>query len=174
MKKIIFAALIWAISSVATAATVTLSVPTLDIPGTLNSSAPIVSLTDDLVQGSFQFQSATPGTAYSASWTLTVDSPVSYEFDVGSLYGASASIFSEGVALFTAISGGSYIGTLATGIYTIIANGITTARGTGGIQFDLYVSEVPVPAAVWLFGSVIAGAFAMRRRAANKVTAVAA
>lgn len=177
MQKILFTILFLTLSSVVSAATVTLSPPELsNVPGTVitSSAGPNANITGDLVTGNYQFQGATPGSEYSATWLLIVDAPVKYEFDVGSLYGATASLFSGTTELFSGISIGYVTGTLSAGIYTILSEGFASRHGTGGIQFDLAVSEVPIPAAVWLFGSVLAGAAAMRRRNANKMTAVAA
>jgi hypothetical protein len=64
-----------------------------------------------------------------------------------------------------------------TGIYQISSNGTTGSNGTNSVQFGALtdfgywklqsVSAVPLPAALWLFGSGLAGLFgAARRRAA--------
>ncbi len=57
---------------------------------------------------------------------------------------------------------------LASGVHELVVTGVgvavngRTASYGGSIQID--TSEVPVPAAVWLFGSALAGLFGTKRR----------
>ena len=55
----------------------------------------------------------------------------------------------------------------ASSIYNIILNGTSTQLGGFNVKFAYppeAIGEVPLPAAVWLFGSVLLGGLAMRRR----------
>ncbi|MDD5581102.1 MAG: hypothetical protein PHY16_17760 [Methylobacter sp.] len=64
---------------------------------------------------------------------------------------------------FTASSGGAYsLTNLGPGLYNFLVSG--TASGIGGGQYGVGVSAVPLPAAVWLFGSAMLGFLSLAKR----------
>jgi len=81
--------------------------------------------------------------------------------DIGSVIDTSSNLISGDL---------SVMGTLLSGSIYEVALDFFVADGKGG-SIDINVSSVPVPAAVWLFGSALMGLFGVSRR---KSTAVAA
>jgi len=69
-------------------------------------------------------------------------------------------------------NGGSYVANLALGNYFVEFFGTPNVGGTTfNAQVQVGITETPLPAAVWLFGSALMGLFGVSRR---KPTAVAA
>ncbi|MEW8337308.1 MAG: hypothetical protein AB2558_00835 [Candidatus Thiodiazotropha sp.] len=115
-----------------------------------------------------------PGTfTDTGTFTLLADSPISVSLvdnEIGSTFGPILDVSS-----FTVTSGGftatfddltSHVfslGNLVADTYTLTFNG--TSNGFAGAVYDVTVSAVPVPAAVWLFGSALVGfaTFSARR-----------
>ncbi len=63
-------------------------------------------------------------------------------------------------------SGGTtalFQGLLGDGMYTLLFSGDVTGSGGGIINGAIAVEAVPLPAAVWLFGSALIGLFSFRR-----------
>ncbi len=67
----------------------------------------------------------------------------------------------------------SFSGILGAGDYVLAFSGDIPASYTGGgvITGSVSIAAVPVPAAVWLFGSALVGLFGVRRRTAEAVLA---
>lgn len=177
VKKIILGTLLLVASFVTSAASVSITNPsvilgeatvsTLLIPGKLFTFA------GDVTPGatSIAWEAELTG-AYSATVNLVTSATLN-DWTV-SILGTGAGSVGNAIGTETTTPFTIYSGT----VYTIVVSGIaaldhfSVAFNYPPVLTDI-VSEVPVPAAVWLFGSVIAGAFAMRRRAANKAAVAA-
>ena len=63
----------------------------------------------------------------------------------------------------------SFSGPLSAGNYTLAFDGTIPASRTGGgsITGSISVSAVPIPAAIWLFGSALVAVFGVKRRTAS-------
>ncbi len=124
------------------------------------------------------------GTAFSETWTFKSDTDIkavslTQEFFHSEFNPFSVTISGFGIAAPISAVGGvdsvkfTY---LYKGVFDVIADEVYTivVAGTAisdGVHYSTRVSAVPVPAAVWLFGSALMGLVGVSRR---KSTAVAA
>ncbi len=129
---------------------------------------PLNQLADIQIDGEtlidFKFSIATPHT-----YTLTGN--------LSATNTARASLSFDSVT-FTQLDGAySLTGTLAPGEYTLAASTIAdlTAPGStsANFDFDLQLTEVPLPAAFWLFASGLAGLFGVTGAARRKQASAA-
>jgi hypothetical protein len=97
-----------------------------------------------------------------SSWKLSVDSAIKLDFNLSGGLPFSTSLFDT--PSFTPPPVFNFVGSfgtamLSSGTYYL---SIFSGMGKAGVPYDLSiapsaVSAVPVPAAIWLFGSVLAG-----------------
>lgn len=157
----------------------------------------IISVNDgnSAIQGSWQdpvntdssynqtVQSLIANTTFSVSWDLITDAPSILSFDfLGSTIAGVVSIFNNETPVlqqswenFQPITGLSTA--LEAGVaYKLIVSsymydGTNLSRDFTLTLSNIQVSEVPLPAAVWLFGSVLLGGLALRRKRQKSVSA---
>ena len=168
MKKLILGAVLLLVSFTASAASVTISNPQV-----IEGSGSVMSVDASGAQFTFGSEFVAPeSVAVSWNTTLTGISLGLVDFDVSStLVDWSLSIF-DGVnetvlsANNLANSSVSSLFTMTGGtVYTLVMTGTAAISSfTASFAYPPSVSEVPLPAAVWLFGSVLLGGLAMRRR----------
>lgn len=131
------------------------------------------------ITGQMSFNS-TGGGLTTDTWSYTLDEDavienVAIEFfdnqmDVGS-------VFLDGHALTETVQGnGSFAtklwvwtGLLTSGVHTLTLSDINVLQSNG--QYQIKVSAVPIPAAIWLFGSALLGVVGISRRKAKAVVA---
>jgi len=118
------------------------------------------------------------GGAFDMAFTATTDTTglanVEWTFNPGEYLTTADLIFGGATTPnFTETVTGSYIATIFMEVGKSYYYDISgTASNTLGFQLSVQsVSEVPIPAAVWLFGSALMGLFGVSRR---KSTAIAA
>ncbi|WP_036519932.1 VPLPA-CTERM sorting domain-containing protein [Nitrincola sp. A-D6] len=166
-------------SFAASAASVSINNPTV-----LAGSGDVLSINLPATQYTFGSEFV-PGEATSVSWdtVLTGASMGLVNFNVSStLLDWSLSIFdgSSTTVLTSNNADNSVVSslfTMSSGIvYNLIMTGTSAINSfTVGFAYPPAVSEVPLPAAVWLFGSVLLGGLALRRRSKKEnMQAVAA
>jgi hypothetical protein len=103
---------------------------------------------------------AFPGIPSFSMWTLTVSDAADVAFDFTGI--SSVASFINGLAFNTT----SFVASLAAGTY------VFSTISAAGSPFTFTASNVPVPAAVWLFGSAIAGLLGVTRRKSQPTLAV--
>ena len=143
----------------ASAATLTLEAPFLIGAGSVVTGGPAETV-EGASSGAAIF--AFPGVPSFSMWTLTVSEATDVQFDFTGISSVASLI--DGLAFSTT----SFIASLAAGTYIFST---TSAAGTP-FTFTAAVSNVPVPAAVWLFGSAIAGLIGVTRRKSQPTLAV--
>ena len=167
MKKILLGAMLMLASFTASAASVSIA------NATTTGSGLLTQVTIPTIQYTFGSDFET-GEAVAISWDseLTGASAGLVDFSVSStLADWSLSIF-DGVNTTQLTSGNAAntfipsLFTMTSGtVYNILMNGTAAITSfTVGFTYPPSVSEVPLPAAVWLFGSVLFGGLALRRR----------
>jgi hypothetical protein len=178
MKKILLGAMLMLASFTASAASVSIA------NATSTGSGLLTQVTIPTIQYTFGSDFQT-GEAVSISWDteLTGSSKSLVDFSVSSTLadwslsifdGANTTQLTSGNAANTFIPS---LFTMASGtVYNIIMTGTAAITSfTIGFTYPPSVSEVPLPAAVWLFGSVLLGGLALRRRSKKEnMQAVAA
>lgn len=190
MKKMLFGLVLMMASFAVSAATISIGNPTvtpgsfyLGTPGYSNSLLTDTQRTDTINSGY-----ALLGGSLTTSWVLSSDVDASFSLGVSGS-GASGmnswtvSILSSGGALLASgalgsvfenlmIAAGDTLTAVVAG--TISSNIFASKSYTASLSLsNIAVSEVPLPAAVWLFGSVLMGAVALRRRKARQVAVAA-
>lgn len=129
--------------------------------------------------GQMSFDS-TAGGLTTDTWSYTLDDDSVIENVAIEFFDSQmniGSVFLDGQALTETVQGsGSFAtklwvwtGLLTSGVHTLTLNDIDVLAANG--QYQIKVSAVPIPAAVWLFGSALVGLVGVSRR---KVKAVAA
>ncbi|WP_225307580.1 hypothetical protein [Nitrincola iocasae] len=177
MKKFLFGAMLLLVSFAASAASVSISNPVVT-----TGSGDLTQLAIPTVQYTFGTDFVV-GESVSLSWDteLTGAALGLVDFNVSStLVNWSLSIF-DGITTTELTSNNdantlvSSLFTMASGtVYNIIMTGTAAINSfTVGFSYPPEVSEVPLPAAVWLFGSVLLGGLALRRRKAQQVAVAA-
>ncbi|WP_417585090.1 hypothetical protein [Nitrincola sp.] len=178
MKKLLLGAVLMLASFAVSAASVSITNPTT------TGSGSVMSFTAPDIQYTFG-SGFEAGESVSLSWDteLTGAALAQTNFSVTStLVDWSLSIF-DGVNTTVLTSDNlantlvSSLFTMASGtVYSIIMSGTAAISSfTVGFSYPPAVSEVPLPAAVWLFGSVLLGGLALRRRSRKEnMQAVAA
>lgn len=168
MKKFLLGAMLMLASFAASAASVSITNPTVTM-----GSGNVLSI--ELPGTQYTFGSEfVEGEAVSLSWSseLTGAALGLVDFNVSSTLvdwslsifdGISTTVLSSDNLANTAVSS---LFTMASGtVYSIIMTGTAAISSFNvGFAYPPAVSEVPLPAAVWLFGSVLLGGLAMRRR----------
>lgn len=192
MKKMLFGLVLMMASFAVSAATISIGNPTvtpgnfhLGTPGYSNSLLTDTQRTDTINSG---YLTAWAGGSLATSWVLSSDVDASFSLGVSGsgtsgMNSWTVSILSSGGALLASGTLGSVFENLM-----IAAGDTLTAVVAGTISSSIFasksytaslslsniaVSEVPLPAAVWLFGSVLMGAVALRRRKARQVAVAA-
>ncbi|WP_417585092.1 hypothetical protein [Nitrincola sp.] len=177
MKKFLLGAMLLLVSFAASAASVSISNPVAT-----TGSGDLTPVVIPTVQYTFGTDFEV-GELVSLSWDteLTGAAMGLVDFNVSStLVNWSLSIF-DGITTTELTSNNdantlvSSLFTMASGtVYNIIMTGTAAITSfTVGFSYPPEVSEVPLPAAVWLFGSVLLGGLALRRRKAQQVAVVA-
>ncbi|KGK43342.1 hypothetical protein LH51_00575 [Nitrincola sp. A-D6] len=167
MKKLLLGAMLMLASFATSAASVSIG------NATSTGSGLLTQVTTPTIQYTFGSNFET-GEAVAIAWDtqLTGASQALVDFSVSStLADWSMSIF-DGVNETQLTSGNAantFIPTLFTmtsgTLYNLIMTGTAAITSfTVGFTYPPSVSEVPLPAAVWLFGSVLFGGLALRRR----------
>lgn len=127
---------------------------------------------DTTITAQYGFGSYTGGFSHDYSLSAAPASPVlAFAIELLNENINIANITLDGVAMAWDNVQKRWFGTsLSAGAHTIHLDGSVTAKGQ---QYQLNVSSVPVPAAIWLFGSAIAGLIGFSRRKAglNALTA---
>ena len=195
MKKLLIGAVMMMISSIVVAAPITIGNPSVTSSGNptfnnnsntglervdqINTNVPNFSLQRDITS-SWNIE-ASENTSFTLDLSVSSNSTwLLSSIDTGN-WQVSILDTANNTVLTTNSLGSSFDLTLLAGqsITAMIAGSIAlgevrTFTSTLTIS-DLSVSEVPLPAAVWLFGSVLLGGLAMRRKVAQKrLEAVAA
>ncbi|KGK42904.1 hypothetical protein LH51_04040 [Nitrincola sp. A-D6] len=126
---------------------------------------------------------------FSAEWDVVADTSYSIFGDIDVSVTASddwtLSVLSPGLVVLDTFTSNQIVGSSAHGpisvnligglVYTFMMEGTFTGVPTTTIQFvSAGLTETPLPAAVWLFGSVLLGGLAMRRRNKSRQVPVAA
>ncbi|WP_417585094.1 hypothetical protein [Nitrincola sp.] len=190
MKKLLLGLFLMVASFAVSAASISIGNPTVS-PGNFYIGSPgytNTALTDTLRTDTIQSGYAILGGQLSTSWELSSDVDASFSLGVSGV-GTSGmaswtvSILSSGGDLLTSGSLGSVFENLM-----ISAGDTLTAVIAGTISSNIFASksfsaslslssiqiaETPLPAAIWLFGSVLLGGLAMRRRKAQQVAVAA-
>lgn len=184
MKKLLIGVVLMLASSLATSATISISNPTV------TNSNLIIGPSSSLVsnQGSFRTDTINSnlflGGTFRAEWNIEASNDSSFTLDMTSTHSNrtnwSVSIFDVASGVWNSYNYGSSFDLVMTA-----GNSLKVAM-TGAISSSIFqaksfdttlsisnltnleVSEVPLPAAVWLFGSVLLGGLAVRRKAAQK------
>ncbi|QEW06235.1 hypothetical protein [Nitrincola iocasae] len=179
MKKLLLGAVLMLASFAVSAASVSITNPTVT-----TGSGNVASFTAPDIQ--YTFGSAfDAGEAVSLSWDteLTGAALAQANFSVSSTLvdwslsifdGLNETVLTSNNAANTLVSS---LFTMASGtVYNIVMTGTAAISSfTVGFSYPPAVSEVPLPAAVWLFGSVLLGGLALRRRSRKEnMQAVAA
>lgn len=118
----------------------------------------IIVLTDTGFTGAYPGYEA----AYSTTTGGTVD--FNYFYDATNTEFGGSSIFSTGPIGTGSFSGVSTAATAGNPYTLSIINTIVHGSGSVSTSFDAELTPVPVPAAVWLFGSGLLGLVAIARR----------
>ncbi|QEW06234.1 hypothetical protein [Nitrincola iocasae] len=191
MKKMLLALVLMLASFAVSAASISIGNPTVS-PGNFYIGSPgytNTTLTDTLRTDTIQSGYAILGGQLSTSWALSSDVDASFSLGVSGtgtsgMASWTVSILNSGGDLLTSGSLGSVFESLM-----ISAGDTLTAVIAGTISSNIFASksfsaslalssiqiaETPLPAAIWLFGSVLLGGLAMRRRKAQQVAAVVA
>lgn len=191
MKKMLLALVLMLASFAVSAASISIGNPTVS-PGNFYIGSPgytNTTLTDTLRTDTIQSGYAIFGGPLSTSWELSSDVDASFSLGVSGtgtsgMASWTVSILNSGGDLLTSGSLGSVFESLM-----ISAGDTLTAVIAGTISSNIFASksfsaslalssiqiaETPLPAAIWLFGSVLLGGLAMRRRKAQQVAAVVA
>lgn len=171
MKKILLSLFLITASCFSFAASVSISNPDYTLSSGLVSGGSVtyphlVTETDN-VFGNTRF-TAVGAQPFTASWDLTVSNTVNVIFQgFSTVSNWAVSVFdSSDNSIWTASDttvSDAY--TLSAGIYNVIISGTSALSSWSALFTAAVVSEVPLPAAVWLFGSALVTVFAMRRRA---------
>ncbi|WP_151669197.1 hypothetical protein [Nitrincola schmidtii] len=170
MKKILLGVLLMLVSSIAASASITISPSTTNFTSgsSLESSSNgIGSIQWDITAGgdidsyvSLNFDLSVSGSGQisdSNNWTVSILNSASETIFSGSLGQTFNILLTAGNTITAIVAGEVRRGSLSAYTATLTIN-----------NFSTQVSEVPLPAAVWLFGSVLLGGIALRRRAALK------
>ncbi len=119
------------------------------------------------VDASVIFSISNAGSGVSSSITavsLELNGFINIDNFGASLNGTALSL-SSGPGGTTAL----FNGALADGMYTLLFSGDVTGSAGGIITGAIAVQPVPLPAAVWLFGSALIGLFGFRRSSLTSV-----
>lgn len=163
-----FIALIMAMSFMAmqTASASTITLENLD-------AGSVTTATGDMVAGTGNGDALLGLLPFSiSSWKLDIDSAVKLDFNLSGGLPFSTSFFNKPYIPFapppTVVF--SFVGSFGTAMLDAGTYYLSVFSGQGyvGVPYDLSIapsaiSEVPVPAAVWLFGSVLAGLIGVTR-----------
>lgn len=113
-----------------------------------------------------------------SSWTLDVSSATNVSFNLSGVLPFSTGLFNN--STFTAPSALSFTGSTASALLSAGTYYLAVFSGFGnvGVPYDLNITStdvsvgnVPVPAAVWLFGSALMGLIGAGRRKAQPALA---
>jgi len=178
MKKLLLATLLSVLSLQLSAATLAWNAINVNTSGITQS----LDVDPQHLTGQVSFDSVSaPLTTTTDTWSYTLNGAevvknVALEFydadmDIRSVYldGFQLTASVETLVTGDKIRLWNWTGLLTSGVHTLYLNDISVKNASG--QYQLKVSTVPVPAAVWLFGSALMGLVGVSRR---KSTAVAA
>ncbi|KGK42905.1 hypothetical protein LH51_04045 [Nitrincola sp. A-D6] len=188
MQKLLLGLILMMASFAVSAAPITIGNPTVS-PGSFYWGTPgftNTALTDTLRTDTIQSGYAILGGPLSTSWQLSSDVDASFSLGVNAtgtsgMSSWTVSILNSGGDLLTSGSLGSVFAGLM-----ISAGDTLTAVIAGAMSFNpfasksfttslalsnIQIAETPLPAAVWLFGSVLMGGLALRRRKARQMPA---
>ncbi|KGK42903.1 hypothetical protein LH51_04035 [Nitrincola sp. A-D6] len=170
MKKFLLGVMLMLASFAASAASVSITNPTVT-----TGSGGVVTFAVPGTQYTFG-SNFVAGEAVSVSMDteLTGAALAQVDFSVSStLVNWTFSIF-DGLST-TVLTSGNNANTLVSSLFTMMSGTVYNIIITGtaaitsftvGFSYPPAISEVPLPAAIWLFGSVLLGGLAMRRRKA--------
>ena len=169
MKKMILGALLLLASFTASAASVSIFNPQV-----VQGSGDVISFQPNGTQFTFgsDFNDAPEAVAVSWNSALTGAAQGLVDFEVSSTLvdwslsifdGATETVLTSNNVSNTAVS--ALFNMTSGTVYTLVMTGTAVISSfTASFAYPPSVSEVPLPAAVWLFGSVLMGGLAMRRR----------
>lgn len=181
MNRIIVLAVLLVFSSLTNAAAISIGNP-VAVTGASNTpvllSESVSTINNDYVNAvfvdNFNFRQE-----YGVTFALRpqVTGFLSFNINISVLTPWNLSVIGEdNTSVFSSIVNGTQLLSVNTslmqsgGLYNLIISGndfVGTAGALRGLTVtiqDIAVSEVPLPAAVWLFGSVLLGGFAIRRK----------
>lgn len=189
MKKLMLCVMLMVLSFTLNAATISIGNPTVTAAGLFSPKVTNTYLSSTLridnIKSGYLF-----GGPVSVAWDLaaTKDSRFSLGMFGNGTYGMHGSLFKgpwtvsvldgEGTVLKSGILGSVFDDlVLKTGdTITAVVSGTIRLIGSKSFTTGLFltnVTETPLPAAVWLFGSVLLGGLAMRRRKAKQMPVAA-
>ncbi|KGK41040.1 hypothetical protein LH51_17685 [Nitrincola sp. A-D6] len=185
MKKLMLCVVLMVISFTLNAATISISNPTVTAAGLFSPTVTNTHLSSTLRMDHFR-SGYLLGGPVSVAWDLEAaqDSRFSLGVFGSGTYGMHGSLLkgpwtvsildSEGAVLKSGKLGSVFDALLlkAGDSITAVVSGSIRLIGSKSFSTTLFlsnieVSEVPLPAAVWLFGSVLLGGLALRRRKAQ-------
>jgi hypothetical protein len=184
MKKLLLGVVLMLVSSIATSATISIGNPTITNSNLLIGPNSNLVSSQELSRIDTINSNLWLGGTVRAEWNILASNDSSFTLNMISNHSNRAnwtvSIFdmvtgswndySYGTAFDIALAAGNSIKVAMTGIIArsfLQSKSFNTTLNVSGLT-NLEVSEVPLPAAVWLFGSVLLGGLAFRRKAAQK------
>jgi len=188
MKKLLLGVVLMLVSSIATSATITIGNPVTQNSGAFTSTPTFTNITNTTTTRTDTINTGINGFAvfvglssgdFTTSWNISSNENVGFTLDLTSNHtnrsNWSISIFDTVSETLSTYAYGSSFDLVMSAGNSIV---VSVLGSIGAIQAksfnttlsisNLEVSEVPLPAAVWLFGSVLLGGLAFRRKAAQK------
>lgn len=188
MRKLSLLVIFLIVPMFASAASLTISNP-VKLAGPSLAEASIVSFSGSALSAELSSVSNLQAFGVQFDLTITSSSPVTLSFDanVNNNLPWSVSLLSEdGTTSFGSALSNGFTGIVfnsgqleAFTTYKLLVQGdqaflFGTNRSLSIALDNIVVSEVPLPAAVWLFGSALIGGLAIRRKRLKKLTSQAA
>lgn len=149
----------------------------INIAGSSNDNPAIIGPADapgESTASSTMIHQSGPARSFVDEFTVTVDMSTDitgdYGFTLANLTVASVELFEDGVKFGDyLLENGNYRGTFVfeagkTYVVKVMADIVANRTATSSLSVNGDLQEIPVPAAVWLFGSAMIGLFGFSRR----------
>jgi len=111
------------------------------------------------------------GTHVTDTFQLTTDADTSAQFELTVNPNSTKSVTTvtiDGTAYGPGVDNPLILGLwLTSGVHTIVIDIVDAIGGNSTFNYDFSVTATPIPAAIWLFGSMLMGFFGLRSRVAK-------